>query len=139
MDATTKPDAAARAAIVKLVPFSAHLGFELVRCDAAGVVVEVVLAPEHCTAGSTAHGGFLMTLADFAGAAGAMQVLPEGARSTTTIESKTNMIGAAPVGGRLRATATPLHVGRRTSVWVTRVETAAGKLISVTTQTQMVL
>ena len=132
-------DAAALDAIVKLVPFSAFLGFELVRCDADVVVVEVVLAPEHCTAGSTAHGGFLMALADFTGAAGAMQVLPEGARSTTTIESKTNMIGAAPVGGRLRATATPLHIGRRTSVWSTRIETAAGKLISVTTQTQMVL
>jgi uncharacterized protein (TIGR00369 family) len=132
-------DAAALAAVVQMVPFSAHLGFELMRCDAISVIVEVVLAPEHCTAGSTAHGGFLMTLADFTGAAGAMQVLPEGARSTTTIESKTNLIGAAPVGCRLRATATPLHIGRRTSVWTTRIETDTGKLISVTTQTQMVI
>ena len=132
-------DAEQRAAIVQFVPFSAHLAFELVHCAADSVIVEVVLAPEHCTAGATAHGGFLMTLADFAGAAGAMQVLPEGARGTTTIESKTNMIGAAPVGSRLRATATPLHAGRRTSVWVTRVEIETGKLISVTTQTQMVL
>ena len=132
-------DDEAMAAVVRMVPFSAHLGFELTRCDAETAVVEVVLAPEHCTVGGTAHGGFLMTLADFAGAAGAMQVLPEGARGTTTIESKTNMVGAAPVGSRLRATATPVHVGRRTSVWTTRVETEAGKLISVTTQTQMVL
>lgn len=127
------------AAIVAMVPFSAHLGFELLRCDAAGVVVEVTLLPEHCTAGATAHGGFLMTLADFAGAAGAFQLLPPGARGTTTIESKTNMISAAPAGCRLRATATPVHGGRRTSVWSTRVETSDGKLISVTTQTQMVL
>jgi hypothetical protein len=30
-------------------------------------------------------------------------------------------------------------VGRRTSVWVTRVESAEGKLASVTTQTQMAI
>lgn len=125
-------------AIVKMVPFSAHLGFEVVRCDREGVVVEVTLRPEHCTAGGTAHGGFLMALADFAGAAGAYMMLPEGAKGTTTIESKTNMIGAAPVGSRMVATATPVHGGRRTSVWTTRVE-AGGKLISLTTQTQMVL
>ncbi len=127
------------AAIVQLVPFSAHLGFELMACDAKAVVVEVELKPEHCTAGGTAHGGFLMTLADFAGAAGAFQVLPEGAKGTTTIESKTNMMAAASVGTRLRATATPVHVGRRTSVWQTRVETPDGKLVSLTTQTQMAL
>ena len=125
-------------AIVRMVPFSAHLGFEVMRCDAAGVVVEVVLKPEYCTAGGTAHGGFLMTLADFAGAAGGFMVLPEGAKGTTTIDSKTNMIGAAPVGSRLTATSVPEHVGRRTSVWTTRV-TVGEKLISVTMQTQMVL
>ena len=132
-------DAEARAKVVQMVPFSAHLGFELDDCSREKVVVSVVLRPEHCTPGDTAHGGFLMTLADFAGAVGAMQVLPAGAKGTTTIDSKTNMIGAAPVGSRLVATATLVHAGRRTSVWTTRVETEAGKLISLTTQTQMVL
>jgi 1,4-dihydroxy-2-naphthoyl-CoA hydrolase len=126
-------------AIVRLVPFSAHLGFTLSECGPARVVTEVVLKPEHCTAGGTAHGGFLMTLADFTGAAGAYQVLPDGAKGATTIESKTNMLGAAPIGARLRAIATPVHVGKRTSVWTTRVETEEGKLISLTTQTQMAL
>ena len=132
-------DAAARAAVIEMVPFSAHLGFDLVVCEREKVVVSVVLKPEYCTAGGTAHGGFLMTLADFAGAVGAMQVLPPGATGTTTIDSKTNMIGAAPVGSRMVATSTLVHAGQRTSVWTTRVETAAGKLISVTMQTQMVL
>lgn len=131
-------DAHALAAVVRMVPFSAHLGFELLSADPAMVVVEVTLQPEHCTSGSTAHGGFLMALADFAGAVGAFQVLPEGAKGTTTIESKTNLVGAAAVGSRLRAVSTLVHAGRRTSVWTTRVENGA-KLISVTTQTQMVL
>jgi uncharacterized protein (TIGR00369 family) len=132
-------DAHALAAVVKMVPFSAHLGFEIKVMGKDQVVVHAVIQPEHCTSDGTAHGGFLMALADFTGAVGAFQVLPEGAKGTTTIESKTNMMGAIPAGTRLVATATPLHVGRRTSVWVTRVESEGGKLASVTTQTQMVL
>jgi 1,4-dihydroxy-2-naphthoyl-CoA hydrolase len=125
--------------VVKMVPFAAHLGFEITALSRSEVVVEVVLKPEYCTTMGTAHGGFLMTLADFAGAVGAFQVLPEGSKGTTTIESKTNMIGAAPVGTRLRAVSTLLHGGRRTSVWSTRVEAGDGKLISMTSQTQLVL
>ncbi|WP_156256359.1 PaaI family thioesterase [Sandarakinorhabdus oryzae] len=132
-------DAAQLAAVVKMVPFSGHLGFEIKEMGPERVVVHALIKPEYCTTGGTAHGGFLMALADFAGACGAFQVLPEGAQSTTTIESKTNMMGAIPVGSTLVATATPLHVGRRTSVWVTRVESETGKLASVTTQTQMAL
>ncbi len=132
-------DADALAAVVKMVPLSAHLGFELRELGPQRVVVHAVIKPEHCTSGGTAHGGFLMALADFTGACGAFQVLPDGAKGTTTIESKTNMMGAIAVGSTLIATATPLHVGRRTSVWVTRVESMEGKLASVTTQTQMVL
>lgn len=132
-------DADALAAVVKLVPFSAHLGFEIKEMGPQRVVVHAVIRPEYCTSGGTAHGGFLMALADFSGAVGAFQVLPDGAKGTTTIESKTNMMGAVAAGSTLVATATPLHVGRRTSVWVTRVESADGKLASVTTQTQMVL
>ncbi|MBC7519705.1 MAG: PaaI family thioesterase [Sandarakinorhabdus sp.] len=132
-------DPAALAGFVAVVPFAKHLDFTLLRCDATTAIVEVVLAPECCTAGGTAHGGFLMALADFTGAAAAYAALPPGARTTTTIESKTNMMAAAPAGTLLRATATPLHIGRRTSVWTTRIETPDGKLVSVTTQTQMML
>lgn len=126
-------------AMGKMVPFAQALGFELVECSAERVVVEVVLLEQHCTLGGAAHGGFLMTLADYAGACGAFMVLPEGATGTTTIESKTNLVGTAAVGTRLRATAVMVHGGRRTSVWTTRVEGDGGKLISLTTQTQMVL
>lgn len=127
------------AAVVKMVPFSAHLGLEIKEMGPERVVVHALIRPEYCTSGGTAHGGFLMAVADFTGACGAFQVLPEGARTTTTIESKTNMMAAIPAGTTLVATATPLHVGRRTSVWVTRVETPEGRLASVTTQTQMAL
>jgi len=35
--------------------------------------------------------------------------------------------------------ATPVHRGRRTQVWQTRITTQDGKLVAVVTQTQLVL
>jgi uncharacterized protein (TIGR00369 family) len=84
------------------------------------------------------HGGAIMALADTVGAAAAVINLPEGA-GTTTIESKTNFVGPAQAGTTVKATATPIHRGRRTQVWQTRLETDAGKLVAIVTQTQMVL
>ena len=58
-----------------------------------------------------------------------MANLPEGA-GTTTIESKTNFMAGAPVGVQVRGETTPLHRGRRTMVWQTRVTTPEGKLVA---------
>jgi len=64
--------------------------------------------------------------------------LPAGHR-TTTIESKTNFLGAAPLGSRVTGECTPVHRGRTTMVWQTRVTSEAGKLVALVTQTQMVI
>jgi 1,4-dihydroxy-2-naphthoyl-CoA hydrolase len=58
---------------------------------------------------------------------------------TTTIESKTNFIAPAPLGSRVLGETTPIHRGRRTMVWQTRVTTDAGRVVAVVTQTQLVL
>jgi uncharacterized protein (TIGR00369 family) len=94
-------------------------------------------APELCTAGGILHGGVLMTLADAAGAVCAFLNLPEGTR-TTTIESKTNFLGAVREGDVL-ARARPLHVGKTTIVVETDVFDANGRRVARTTQTQAVL
>ena len=39
----------------------------------------------------------------------------------------------------MRAEATPLHKGKRTHVWQTRITDETGKLLSLTIQTQMIL
>jgi uncharacterized protein (TIGR00369 family) len=57
---------------------------------------------------------------------------------TATLESKTNFFAAA-MQGKIRAEATALHKGKRTHVWQTRVTDAAGKLLSLTIQTQVIL
>ncbi len=83
------------------------------------------------------HGGTLMAFADTIGAVATVLNLPAGA-GTTTLESKTNFF-AAGRSGTVRAECTPLHRGKRTQVWQTRVTDEAGRLLSLTTQTQMVL
>lgn len=120
------------------LPFAELLGIELVSASADSIVAELTVREDLCTLGSNIHGGALMAFADTLGALGTVANLKEGA-GTTTIESKTNFLGAAPVGVRLRAEATPVHRGRRTMVWQTRVTLPNGKLVALVTQTQLVL
>ncbi len=80
-----------------------------------------------------------MALADTTGGAATLINLPASANGTTTIESKTNFVGTADEGSTVIATATPLHRGRRTQVWQTRLETEEGKLVALVTQTQLIL
>lgn len=79
-----------------------------------------------------------MALADSAGGAAAFANLPEGASGTSTIESKTNFLGAVREG-TVTATAKPLHVGGSTIVIETEIRNKAGKLVGKVTQTQTVL
>ena len=91
-----------------------------------------------CTSPTVLHGGAIMAFADTLGAMGTIVNLPQGA-GTTTIESKTNFVAPALLGARVVGETTPIHRGRRTQVWTTRITTAEGKLVAVVTQTQMVL
>jgi 1,4-dihydroxy-2-naphthoyl-CoA hydrolase len=120
------------------LPFATLLGIELVSAEPDKVVAHMVVRPELCTRPDVVHGGAVMAFADTLGAIGTIANLKEGF-GTTTIESKTNFIGAGPLGNRLVGETTPVHRGRRTQVWQTRISTAEGKLVAVVTQTQLVL
>ena len=113
------------------------LGIRFVEASPDCLVAELPYREELTTVGGSLHGGTLMAFADTVGAAATMLNLPPGA-STTTVESKTNFF-AAGRSGTVRAEATPLHRGRRTMVWQTRVTDPVGRLLSLTIQTQMVL
>jgi 1,4-dihydroxy-2-naphthoyl-CoA hydrolase len=115
----------------------AHLGIELVEVDKDRVVATLKVRPELLTITEVVHGGTLMAFADTIGAAGTAANLAPG-QSTATIESKTNFFAACR-SGTIRAESTPLHKGKRTHVWQTRITDEAGKLLSLTTQTQMIL
>ncbi len=118
--------------------FFETLGIRIVEATRERVVAEMAVRPELMTVGGRLHGGAIMSLADSVGAYGAFLALPSGAAGTTTIESKTNFFAGA-ADGVVRAESVPLHVGGRTSVWQTRVTNQAGRLVSQTVQTQMVL
>jgi 1,4-dihydroxy-2-naphthoyl-CoA hydrolase len=120
------------------LPFAKVLGLKFTAASEMGVTAEMVVKPELCTRPEILHGGAVMAFADTLGAAATVCNLEEG-QGTTTIESKTNFVGPAPVGTRIIGETTPIHRGRRTMVWTTRITTEAGKLVAVVTQTQMVL
>jgi 1,4-dihydroxy-2-naphthoyl-CoA hydrolase len=113
------------------------LGIRFVEATKDRVVAELTHRAPLTTVGGALHGGTLMAFADTVGAAATFLNLPSGA-TTTTLESKTNFF-AAGRAGTVRAESTPLHRGRRTMVWQTRITDEAGRLLSLTTQTQMVL
>jgi 1,4-dihydroxy-2-naphthoyl-CoA hydrolase len=121
-----------------LPPLPKYLGMTLTHAAPDRVVAEMTVAPAHCTTVDTIHGGALMLLADTLGAIATMLNLRDD-QSTTTIESKTNFFAASPTGTTLVAETTPLHRGRRTHVWETRISHRDGRLAAKVTQTQMVL
>lgn len=126
-------------AIASRIPFAGVLGLEVVSATKERIEARMLVRPELCNPMGGLHGGAAMSLADTLGAMGASMNLPEGASGTTTLESKTNFIGAAKSGEAVIAVCTPVHVGRRTSIWQTRITTEAGKAVALVTQTQMVL
>lgn len=120
------------------IPMARTLGIELVDVDPGKVVAKIEARTELSTSSEAMHGGAIMAVADTLGAIGTVANMPRGAR-TTTIESKTNFFRSVPVGSVLTAESTPLHKGRTTQVWQTRLIGADGKLAAIVTQTQMVL
>jgi uncharacterized protein (TIGR00369 family) len=118
------------------MPFADLMGLEITERAKDRVVGRLTVREELCTAGGILHGGAFMAFADALGAIGGFLNLPAGAR-TTTLESKTNFLGSARVGTTVTGEATPLHIGRRSSVWQTRITSAEGKLLALVTQTQM--
>lgn len=120
------------------MPLAATLGMQVDDYTAEKVTMSLDWSPSLCTANGILHGGVLMALADSAGAACALLNLPNDAAGTTTIESKTNFMGAVRSGGVV-AMATPLHRGGTTIVVETSVRDGAGRLVAKVTQTQLVL
>jgi 1,4-dihydroxy-2-naphthoyl-CoA hydrolase len=113
------------------------LGIRFTEVSKERIVAEMEARQEHTNGAGVVHGGVYMAFADTLGARGAIQNVPEGAR-TSTLESKTNFLRGGPVG-KLIGESTPVHVGRTTMVWQTVVSDEKGRKLAVVTQTQIVL
>jgi len=119
-------------------PFAQLLGIRIMELSTERVVGELVVTEQHTNRNGVIHGGALMGLADNLGGTAAVANLPPGA-STATIESKTNFFASIAVGDTARAECIPLHRGRTTTVWQTRITRGDGRLAAIITQTQLVL
>ena len=119
-------------------PLTRWLGITFLQMVPERVTAELLVRAELCNNAGILHGGMLMAFADTLGACGTSLNLSDGAH-TTTIESKTNFLAPAPVGTKVIGESLPLHRGRRTMVWQTRITTEDGGLVAVVTQTQLVI
>lgn len=122
----------------KMMPLAKLLGVEFVSAAPEKVVARLKVRDDLCTIPAVLHGGAVMAFADSLGGAATMLNLREGTW-TTTVESKTNFLAPAPAGTVVTGECTPVHRGKRTMVWQTRITTAEGKLVALVTQTQMVI
>ncbi|MFY9694766.1 MAG: PaaI family thioesterase [Xanthobacteraceae bacterium] len=119
-------------------PFADFMGMKIIHLSKDKVVAEMAVREELNNRFGALHGGALMALADNLGGTATMANLPPGGR-TATIESKTNFFAGVPVGDTAYAECTPLHRGRTTMVWQTRISRNDGRLCALVIQTQIVM
>jgi 1,4-dihydroxy-2-naphthoyl-CoA hydrolase len=120
------------------LPFADLLGVKILSAEPERVTAEMAVREDLCTNPAVLHGGAVTAFADTLGKRATILNLRDGAW-TTTIESKTNFFAPAQVGTRVLGDCTPLHRGKRTMVWQTKVTSEQGRLLVIVTQTQMVL
>jgi 1,4-dihydroxy-2-naphthoyl-CoA hydrolase len=118
-------------------PFAKLMGIKLIEVSRDLVVAEIVVREELTNRNGGLHGGAVMGIADNMGGTATFVNMPAGA-GTTTIESKTNFFAAVPAGDTIRAECTPLHRGRTTMVWQTRIIRSDGRLAAIVVQTQLI-
>jgi 1,4-dihydroxy-2-naphthoyl-CoA hydrolase len=114
------------------------LGMKITHVSTEKVTAELVVGEMLGNRNGTLHGGIVIALADNLGGTATVANLPEGGR-TATIESKTNFFATIPLGDTAHAECTPLHRGRTTMVWQTRITRNDGRLCALVTQTQIVI
>jgi 1,4-dihydroxy-2-naphthoyl-CoA hydrolase len=119
-------------------PFAKFMGIKITLLSPERVTAELAMREDLNNRHGIMHGGAIMALADNLGGTATTANLNEG-QTTTTIESKTNFFAAIPIGDVAYAECTPLHRGRSTMVWQTRITRGDGRLCALVTQTQMVL
>jgi 1,4-dihydroxy-2-naphthoyl-CoA hydrolase len=117
--------------------FPDRLGIEPIEVTDDGARGRMVVDERHLHPFGYLHGGAWVALADTVAAWATLRHLPKGG-GFTTVELKTNVFASARVGDELIASASPLHIGRRTQVWEVRI-TREDRLVAVFTCTQMVL
>jgi uncharacterized protein (TIGR00369 family) len=119
-------------------PFAAFTGIKITLLTPERVEGELLIRNELGNRNGVAHGGAIMTFTDNLAGTASTASLPDD-KTATTIEAKINFFSAVPVGDTARGECTPLHIGRTTQVWQSRITRSDGKLAAVAIHTQLVI
>ncbi len=115
------------------------LGVEFIELERGHAASLLSIRSEHLAPNGYLHAATVVALADTCSGLGALASLPDGANSFTTIELKTNFIGAA-VDGVIRCVAELVHSGRTTQVWDAKVtDEAQQRTLALFRCTQLIL
>jgi uncharacterized protein (TIGR00369 family) len=116
------------------------IGLEILSCRSDEVTGRIAITRPLIAGTGFVWAPVVIALADTLCAYGTGENLPDGARSFTTVELKTNFLGTVAEGGAIRGRAAPIHLGRSTQVWDSVVTNeATGKAIALFRCTQMIL
>ena len=106
------------------------LGIEVLEASKDHVVARMAVGPKVHQPFGLLHGGASLALAETVVSIGAWHNVDQEKEFAVGLEINANHIRAVR-SGTVTATATPIHVGRRTQVWEARIVDDAGKVVCV--------
>lgn len=119
--------------------FPGMMGVHITDVAEGTMTGEMEIKPEFFAPNGFLHAGSIVTFADTLAGYATIAHLPERGKSFTTIELKSNFIGAAKKG-KLKGECRAEHVGRTTQIWRVEVsETESNKRIAIFSCTQLIL
>lgn len=77
------------------------------------------------------HGGASVSLAETLASIGAWLNIEEQGKSAVGVEINANHVRAVKKGGKVKGISKPIHVGRQTQVWKTKIFNEMDKLVCV--------
>jgi uncharacterized protein (TIGR00369 family) len=107
------------------------LGISIEEAGPDRVVLSLDVGPEHLQPYGVTHGGVHCSLVESAASIGGHLWIQDAklGSGVVGVANSTDFLRASR-GGRLVATATPIHRGRSQQLWSVEITDAAGKLIS---------
>jgi 1,4-dihydroxy-2-naphthoyl-CoA hydrolase len=109
--------------------YNTAMGLRYVEVSMDSISAEIDVGEQHLQPYGLVHGGVYAGLVETLCSVGAVLSVASEGKSVVGLENTTSFIRAVR-SGRLRATATPLHRGRRTQVWRCDIRDEDGDLVA---------
>ena len=119
--------------------FPGLMGIHITELNEGRMTGEMAIKPEFFAPNGFLHAGSIVTFADTLAGYATVAHLPEKGKSFTTIELKSNFMGAAKQG-KLKGVCKAEHTGKTTQIWRVDVsESETNKRVAIFSCTQLVL